>query len=115
MNTAHLWAYSALPFWVLATFCRRWFTPAWIFLLMLLAGFFFIGADVLYFIDDWRHGRAGGMAIDAGLIALWVWIVWNEWNKWKNDRKRIKALLGAKSRELRDRLVRRQAEQGAGA
>lgn len=113
--TAHLWGLASLPFVILGLLLRRWFTPAWVFLLMLIAGFFSIGANFFYFIDDYQHGRPAGMAIDAFLIAVWVWIIWSEWKNWKNDRKRLLALLGAKSRALLERLTRKMADERAGA
>jgi hypothetical protein len=112
---AHLWGISALPFIALAVFGSRWFTPGWIFLLNLTGGFFCIGADIFYFIVDYRHDRPGSMAADAILIAVWVWIIWVAWNNWKNNRKRLLALIGAKSRALLERLTRKMAEQGTGA
>jgi hypothetical protein len=84
-----------------------------VFTLFVIAGSFFITADTVFLIDDIRHGHTGLASFDAFMIALWLFILWMEWRDWKNDRKRITALIGAKSRALRDRLVRKMAEQGA--
>lgn len=44
-------------------------------------------------------------AIDAVYLTVWLWLLW-KWLRRRKNRRRIMKMLGAKSRALRDKLVR---------
>ncbi len=57
-------------------------------------------------IDAAAHHQWGRVAVDTGVLAglvLWRW--------WRKNRGRVKALLGAKAKAIRDALVRKQRER----
>jgi len=49
------------------------------------------------------------LAVGNGLFA--VFFTWKWWDDWGDKRRRVRALLGAKSRALRDRLVEKLGER----
>ena len=67
----------------------------------------FVIGDVLFGIGALMRSQWGLAAWDFALAAFWAWLLWRWWRK---RRDRITALLGAKSRALRDALVRKQRE-----
>lgn len=67
----------------------------------------FVIADILYAVGDLMRQRWGAVAWDLILATYFAWLLWRRWRK---HRKTVAALLGAKSRALRDALVRRQRE-----
>ncbi len=66
-------------------------------------------ADIICAIIDGLHNRWGDVAVDLFYAAVTVFLVWYSW---RNKKKRKKALdaLGAKSKALREAIVKKMRE-----
>lgn len=67
----------------------------------------FAVGDVLYGTGALMRAQWGAAILNFALAAFFAWL---SWRRWRKGRKRAEALLGAKSRQLRDALVRKQRE-----
>jgi hypothetical protein len=67
----------------------------------------FVVAETLDGTGSLMRSQWGQAALNFALAAWFAWLLWRRWRK---HRKAVAALLGAKSRALRDALVRKQRE-----
>ena len=70
---------------------------------ILIATVNLIGGIVSALKGDWASG------INLTIAAWFFWMAWRKWRRWKNRKKATQAL-GAKSKALRDSLVKRMRE-----
>jgi peptidoglycan/LPS O-acetylase OafA/YrhL len=99
---------AAAPFALLIWFENR-FDPDTYVVIGTLYGVLGIAGCLFGLIAYTQRGDTGSAAICAAGIVILVRYLYSLWKKWKN-RKKVLAALGAKSKALRDALVRRMRE-----
>jgi hypothetical protein len=70
----------------------------------------FIAGDAWLLWRDVRSGDVPAAAFDALLLAAVLAVLWVSWRRWRKGKRRLRDALGAKSRALRDALVRKSRE-----
>lgn len=105
---ADIFLISAALFGLLTFFEKR-FHPDTYVVIVTIYGVLNVAGNVILIVSDIEHH-------DWTLIPLWIffivivsWYVYITWKRWKN-RKKVLQAIGAKSKALRDALVRRMRE-----
>jgi ABC-type transport system involved in cytochrome bd biosynthesis fused ATPase/permease subunit len=74
-----------------------------------LAQVFFVIAQFILFISALEHHDWGGAGVEFLLIIISILVIWWFLRRWK-DRKKAMEMLGAKTRALRDKVVKKMRE-----
>jgi len=85
----------------------RFTDTRWVVWSLLMDATFAI-ADIIWGVQYLFHDPPWS-AFSFTFAAYWIWQFWDDWRNWK-DKKKIREALGAKSRALRDNLVKRMRE-----
>lgn len=70
-----------------------------------VAAIFLIPATVLQMLVYFHARDWVSMVINGVFMVVVIWMLWDLWKKWKNKKKALSAI-GAKTKALRDKLVK---------
>jgi heme A synthase len=106
-----IWQYFgwlAWPFVFVMWFKRKISSQTYVTAVTIWALLIFVGLIGSTIIDIKRHSW-GNVAGDILFLALTAWILWDVWKRWK-DKKKAAELIGAKTRALKDKVLRKYRE-----
>ena len=108
--TANGLVYMGSGFLALALLARRWLHEDAFFTAMMTFGVLVLAGDIWMFVQAVRSGDTPVAVVEAGLTVVTLMVLWMYWQRWRKGKRKLRDALGAKSRALRDALVRKTRE-----
>lgn len=102
--------YAGVVFGALAFLSRRRLHEDAFFTAVMAFGMLLVAGDAWLFVQAVRSGDTPVAVVLAGLTAVTLMVLWMYWRRWRKGKRRLRDALGAKSRALRDALVRKSRE-----
>ena len=102
--------YAGMAFWALSFLGGRWLHEDTLFTARVTWCVLFTVGDGWLLWQAVRSGRVLDAVVDVVLMAINLALLWVYWRRWRKGRRRLRDALGAKSRALRDALVRKTRE-----
>lgn len=102
--------YAGMAFWALTFLGQRWLHGDTLFTAVMAFGMLLVAGDAWLFVQAVRSGDTPVAVVLTGLTVVTLMVLWMYWQRWRKGKRRLRDALGAKSRALRDALVRKSRE-----